>query len=143
MLLRYRFFRPFFVLSLTGEVNATLKNIEQMSEQAENDPVLSKMTSNILEARNLMVEAHGLIESETEKLRREKEAFEEVTKKLEHVHFGSSVKLNVGGTMYRTSLETLRKDADSMLSAMFSGRFDLKPDEDGAYFIDRDGELFR
>ena len=29
--------------------------------------------------------------------------------------------------------------AGSMLHAMFSGRFDTKPDEDGSYFIDRDG----
>ena len=31
----------------------------------------------------------------------------------------------------------------SMLHAMFSGRFDTKPDEDGIYFIDRDGTHFR
>ena len=31
----------------------------------------------------------------------------------------------------------------SMLHAMFSGRFDTKPDEDGTYFIDRDGTHFR
>ena len=30
-----------------------------------------------------------------------------------------------------------------MLHAMFSGRFDSKPDEDGSYFIDRDGTHFR
>ncbi|XP_022802348.1 uncharacterized protein LOC111339885 [Stylophora pistillata] len=30
-----------------------------------------------------------------------------------------------------------------MLHAMFSGRFDTKPDEDGTYFIDRDGTHFR
>jgi len=31
----------------------------------------------------------------------------------------------------------------SMLPAMFSGRFDTKPGEDGSYFIDRDGTHFR
>ena len=31
----------------------------------------------------------------------------------------------------------------SMLHAMFSGRFDTKPSEDGSYFIDRDGIHFR
>ena len=31
----------------------------------------------------------------------------------------------------------------SMLHAMFSGRFDTKPGEDGTYFIDRDGTHFR
>lgn len=31
----------------------------------------------------------------------------------------------------------------SMLHAMFSGRFDTKPAEDGCYFIDRDGTHFR
>ena len=30
-----------------------------------------------------------------------------------------------------------------MLHAMFSGRFDTKPSEDGSYFIDRDGTHFR
>ena len=30
-----------------------------------------------------------------------------------------------------------------MLHAMFSGRFDSKPVEDGSYFIDRDGTHFR
>ena len=33
--------------------------------------------------------------------------------------------------------------AGSMLHAMFSGRFDTKPGEDGSYFIDRDGTHFR
>ena len=31
----------------------------------------------------------------------------------------------------------------SMLHAMFSGRFDTKPGEDGSYLIDRDGTHFR
>ncbi len=36
-----------------------------------------------------------------------------------------------------------RVSSGSMLHAMFSGRFDTKPSEDGSYFIDRDGTHFR
>jgi len=42
-----------------------------------------------------------------------------------------------------TSTLTLTKDPDSMLSAMFSGRHALRQDDDGAFFIDRDGTHFR
>ena len=37
----------------------------------------------------------------------------------------------------------LTKDPDSTLAAMFSGKFEVKPSEDGAFFIDRDGKHFR
>ena len=54
-----------------------------------------------------------------------------------------TVNLNVGGHHFTTSVQTLTKDPDSMLAAMFSGRFQLKPYEDGAFFIDRDGTHLR
>ena len=54
-----------------------------------------------------------------------------------------TVNLNIGGQHFTTSIQTLTKDPDSMLAAMFSGRFELKPCEDGAFFIDRDGTHFR
>ena len=63
---------------------------------------------------------------------------------MQHVqHSSSTVKLNVGGHYFTTSLQTLTKDPNSMLAAMFSGKFDTKPAEDGAFFIDRDGTHFR
>jgi len=40
-------------------------------------------------------------------------------------------------------VQTLTKDPNSMLAAMFSGKFDMKPSEDGSFFIDRDGTHFR
>ena len=56
--------------------------------------------------------------------------------------FEKIVTLNVGGSRYTTTLSTLTKYPDSMLGAMFSGRHALVQQEDGSYFIDRDGEAF-
>ena len=82
-------------------------------------------------------------EQAADPLHNEKESFKSMAKKLEHVHLASTIKLNVGGQYFTTSLQTLTKDKGSMLHAMFSGRFDTKPAEDGTYFIDRDGTHFR
>lgn len=57
--------------------------------------------------------------------------------------FFPTIKLNVGGQHFTTSLHTLNKDPNSMLATMFSGKFEMKPSEDGAFFIDRDGTHFR
>ena len=51
------------------------------------------------------------------------------------------VKLNVGGRLFATSLDTLTKQ-DNMLRAMFSGRMDLVTDADGYVLIDRCGKHF-
>lgn len=52
------------------------------------------------------------------------------------------VTLNVGGRIFVTKRSTLVQDNDSMLSAMFSGRYKLEQDQQGNYFIDRDGTHF-
>ncbi|XP_048582775.1 BTB/POZ domain-containing protein KCTD14-like [Nematostella vectensis] len=52
------------------------------------------------------------------------------------------VTLNVGGHFFTTRLSTLKKDQDSMLASMFSGRFNLDVDSEGRFFIDRDGTYF-
>ena len=74
-----------------------------------------------------------------------RQQWEDEKKSMEHIQkFQSSlVKLNVGGHKYTTSLTTLRTQPDSMLAIMFSGRHQLATDEDGAYFIDRDGTHYR
>ena len=53
------------------------------------------------------------------------------------------IKLDVGGSTFTTSLHTLKRDPDSMLAAMFSGRHELQKESDGSYFVDRDGTHFR
>ncbi len=52
------------------------------------------------------------------------------------------IKLDVGGVNYSTSITTLTSQPNSMLEAMFSGRYPIKKDEDGTVFIDRNGILF-
>ncbi|XP_006811229.1 BTB/POZ domain-containing adapter for CUL3-mediated RhoA degradation protein 3-like [Saccoglossus kowalevskii] len=51
------------------------------------------------------------------------------------------VKLNVGGALYYTTLDTLTKQ-DNMLRAMFSGRMEVLTDSEGWILIDRAGKHF-
>tara|TARA_B110001452_G_scaffold210576_1_gene180985 strand:- start:202 stop:789 length:588 start_codon:yes stop_codon:yes gene_type:complete len=54
----------------------------------------------------------------------------------------SIVSINVGGILYKTSNDTLTSQ-QSMLSAMFGGRYQPGQTIDGHTFIDRDGHTFR
>ena len=62
------------------------------------------------EVNRHITDAFSILRREISKVRKEKEAFEEVAKKLEHVHFSTMLKLNVGGHLFSTSLETMNKD---------------------------------
>jgi len=84
-----------------------------------------------------------LLQRQANRLHEEQEAFDSMAKKMENMQFSSTVKLNVGGHHFTTSIQTLTKDPNSMLAAMFSGRFEMKPSKDGTFFIDRDGTYFR
>ena len=112
-------------------------------ESVEEEKIATPSHEALQEALDLMKKAYDIMKEQAVDVRKEREAFDSVAKKLEHVHFASTIKLNVGGQYFTTSLQTLTKDTGSMLHAMFSGRFDTKPAEDGSYFIDRDGTNFR
>ena len=62
------------------------------------------------EVNNHIKEAFEILIRETKRVRMEKAALDEAAKKLEHVHFSSMLKLNVGGHLFSTSLSTLTKD---------------------------------
>uniref|UniRef100_A0A061R7F2 K+ channel tetramerization subfamily protein n=1 Tax=Tetraselmis sp. GSL018 TaxID=582737 RepID=A0A061R7F2_9CHLO len=79
-----------------------------------------------------------------EQLLKEREAFENETRRVQQVYSNSDqITLNVGGHKFTTTVATLQlAPPPSLFSAMFSGRHVLKPDETGCYFIDRDGRHF-
>ncbi|CAD5223432.1 unnamed protein product [Bursaphelenchus okinawaensis] len=53
------------------------------------------------------------------------------------------VNLNVGGQKFATSRSTLSWVPDTFFSSLLSGRISSTEDETGAFFIDRDPDLFR
>eukprot|EP01083_Nonionella_stella_P305893 1068881_1 len=55
---------------------------------------------------------------------------------------GGVIMLNVGGIKYQTTIQTLT-GYTSMLKARFSSKYAMKQSDDGSYFIDGDGALFR
>ena len=77
------------------------------------------------------------LRDEREKFEREAEIVAEFNKRVSKI-----LKLNVGGRIFTTTQATLTSVEESMLSAMFSGRYNLKTDEKGRIFLDRDPEVF-
>ena len=114
-----------------------------MSNRKQEEEVDELFDESLEEVDSHIKQIYGILKREMTKVSKEKVAFDTVAKKLKHVHFSKILKLNVGGQVFSTSLETVKKDPGSMLHAMFSERFDTKATEDGSYFIDRDGTHFR
>eukprot|EP00238_Polyblepharides_amylifera_P012646 CAMPEP_0196587080 /NCGR_PEP_ID=MMETSP1081-20130531/56395_1 /TAXON_ID=36882 /ORGANISM="Pyramimonas amylifera, Strain CCMP720" /LENGTH=346 /DNA_ID=CAMNT_0041909165 /DNA_START=90 /DNA_END=1130 /DNA_ORIENTATION=- len=97
-----------------------------------------------------MAKAKAALQTKSEetlaRIQDERRLLEEEKSKMKEVmrFHKSKIKLDVGGCKYTTSLATLTSVPDSMLGAMFSGRFPLEADaQDGSFFIDRDGQVFK
>jgi hypothetical protein len=78
------------------------------------------------------------IKEEIKSLEKEKE---ELSKQVFHVD--EILDLNVGGVIYTTTRTTLTKQKGTLLCSLSSGRYNIMRDEQGRYFIDRDGHIFR
>lgn len=88
-------------------------------------------------------ERAALQEAQTQ-LASERSAYDEEKQRVSQVFTGNEqVVLNVGGVTFTTTHTTLQNaPAPSLFAAMFSGRHTLKADQNGHYFIDRDGRHF-
>jgi hypothetical protein len=66
-----------------------------------------------------------------------------ITKRSIFVHHENQISLNIGGTVFMTSITTLLRDRRNLFAAIFSGKFPITQDSTGSYFIDRDPKHFR
>jgi hypothetical protein len=80
--------------------------------------------------------------SENTKRNREIEIINEKMSKISK-DLENRIDLNIGGTIFSTTLSVLTCEKDTFFTAMFSDQFQTKPDEKGQYFIDRDPSLFK
>ena len=88
---------------LPRKMSTSQNSTEEGSSPILSDKALEKVHKHIKDAVDIL-------RQETDKVRKEKEAFDEKAKKLEHIHFSEMVQLNVGGHLFSTSLATLTKD---------------------------------
>ena len=88
---------------LTRTSSASPRNMEEDIPENESGGALEEVNSHIKAV-------FEILNSETIKVRKEMKSFDTMAKKLKHVHFSKTLKLNVGGQLFSTSLETMKKD---------------------------------
>ncbi|KAH3764150.1 K+ channel tetramerization subfamily protein [Pelomyxa schiedti] len=107
-----------------------------------NDGMFREIDDNMAALQANIKKAMAVLNKQREDLNRERSTFEEMKSKIATVHFASTIKLDVGGRVFKTSRGTLTKEP-SMLATMFSGNgIPVEKDEDGGYFIDRSSTHF-
>ena len=62
------------------------------------------------EVNKYIIGVYDILKQEANKVYKEREVFDDVANKLEHVHFSKMLKLNVGGHLFSTSLSTMNND---------------------------------
>jgi len=93
------------VTSFTEEFNFRFK-IEILSMSAQRLPNNEQVSRNheLDDADYHIKEAFEILQREATRLRQEQESIDAMSKKLEHVHFSSTVNLNVGGHCFKKSV---------------------------------------
>jgi hypothetical protein len=62
--------------------------------------------------------------------------------RIERMIKSQPIKLNVGGVLFETTVDTLTHEKDTFFSAIMSQRFDVQRDNHGILFIDRNPKWF-
>jgi hypothetical protein len=127
-------------------MDAMIEDVHSQAAQVEKvySQVRDRCEGFVAKATDKVNAAVQEAERRTEAMREEMAQWEEEKTRVASTRtFDQTIKLDVGGHPFTTTLATLTRFPDTMLGAMFSGRHALVPDEGGAYYIDRDGTHFR
>jgi len=123
------------------DMEERLKDLDSRAEAlATAETELTNREAAVEAERSRLDVERQQVEAEQTRFRNEAARAEELSQTTSG---DSKVRLDVGGSIYTTSTQTLRRYPDSLLSLMFSGRHELRREPDGSYFIDRDGAHFR
>jgi len=97
------------------------------------------MVNNMNHELHAIQEATNSLQKDIDTLTKERDELGIAPHKLH----SNRVLLDIGGSLFSTTTETLTKIPDSMIARMFSGRFPIHVNDDGRIFIDRDGTHFQ
>jgi len=132
------------MLSEGGSSN-DVKRPEQIS-YTKLDSLLLGVKDELESLKSSIEEGRKELGKERADFEKEKKAFEQMkldmlkqNKLMEQEH----VTLNVGGTFFETTVETLKAKKGSIFETMFSGYFKITRDQKGHVFFDRDPKHFR
>jgi hypothetical protein len=101
--------------------------------------LLKDQHEQLIQVQSELLDA--LREREFELSQREK-AFELSTQRITTTVIPHRIKLDVGGHIFSVTLDMMIRYPESFFARLFSGRWEDKKTEDGAYFINRCGDLF-
>eukprot|EP01125_Pyxidicula_operculata_P019967 TRINITY_DN7270_c0_g1_i1.p1 TRINITY_DN7270_c0_g1~~TRINITY_DN7270_c0_g1_i1.p1 ORF type:complete len:289 (-),score=44.09 TRINITY_DN7270_c0_g1_i1:28-894(-) len=105
---------------------------------------MEEILNTQLKLNELIKEEKRKLEDEMKIIALEKEQWKGQQKYLEKVQTNKIVKLNIGGTIFMTSLSTVKDTTQSeFFRSLFSGRWEPQHDENGCIFIDRDPTMFK
>ena len=113
-----------------------LSDILEVNSQSTRD-VLERTKAKLEETCSLLQTDHNTVMSVVDQVKVIEERAANIQCDCE------IVKLNVGGHVFDTSIETLKKFPNSLFTQLLSGNGNFKKNADGCYFFDRDGTQFR
>ena len=104
-----------------------------------------KNTKDVLEkAKIKLVEACSVLEADYKTVMAAVNQVKTIEERAANVDFDCEViKFSVGGHMFDTSIETIKRFPNSLFAQVLLGKGNVKKNSDGSYFFDRDGTHFR
>lgn len=89
------------------------------------------------EIESIVEAEQQLLVQKQEELLQRQQKWEKMNIKLTAVAIPNRVKIDVGGRVFTTTKSTLMNSPSEFFKQMFNGTYEIHPEEDGSYFIDR------